>query len=148
MPRSVLIFVVLALATPACGSGSQPASGLPDPTTTISPSTSTLQTAPTTTQVDAPEDPPDLTLFIAAVDAALENTTYVDAALTDPEVFIATGQLFCELLDSGLSHDAALGEHLDALAAAGDGSIRDEDAVAAGVVMGASLEVICPHHSS
>jgi len=90
--------------------------------------------------------PPDFTLFIAAVDAALVDTVYAGTALTDPEVFIATGQLFCELLDDGASHDDILSEHLDALAAVGDGEVSDADATATGVVLGASTEVICPQH--
>jgi hypothetical protein len=146
MPRLVLILVVFALVLSACRSGAEPVADPPG--TTAASSRSTSQLSPTTVSGGASQDPPDLTLFIAAVDAALQDTVYAEAALTDPEVFIATGQLLCELMDAGMSGDEALGEHLDALAAVGGGSIREADAVAAGVVMGASLEVICPHHSS
>ncbi len=91
--------------------------------------------------------PPDLAVFIAAVNEALEGTSYQDAALSDPEVFIGVGQLFCELLDEGDTVDGVLGDYLDALADEESGAAGDDDVLAAGVLMGASIEVLCPAHA-
>lgn len=132
----------------ACGSDAAipPTPSSVPATTTVAPSGDTpvpLTEAPPATTVA----PPDFTLFIAAVDAALADTAYAGAALTDPEVFIATGQLFCELLEEGMASDAILSEHLGALAAVNAGDVTDADATATGVVFGASTEVICPQHA-
>jgi len=141
--------LAVALALGGCGTdnadGPMPASATTQAPTTV-PAGPTTSGAPSADSPATTVAPPDLTLFIAAVDAALVDTAYSGAALTDPEVFIATGQLFCELLDDGASRDDILSEHLDALAAVGDGNVNDADATASGVVMGASTEVICPQH--
>jgi ABC-type glycerol-3-phosphate transport system substrate-binding protein len=148
MSTRLIALLVGMVVLAACGSDttSEPTSSPSAPTTTSTPSGGTpapLSEVPFTTTVV----PPDFTLFIAAVDAALDDTAYAGAALTDPEVFIATGQLFCELLDEGMSSDAILSEHLDALAAVNAGEVTDADATATGVVFGASTEVICPQHA-
>ena len=140
----LLLSGIILLA--ACGSDSatQSAPGLS--TSTVASVTSTLVPStegPSTTTVP----PPDFTRFIAAVDAALAETSYAGAALADPEVFIATGQLFCELLNDGMTSDDILAEHLDALASVTAGQLTDADATATGVVLGASTEVICPQHA-
>jgi hypothetical protein len=134
-----------AVVLAACGSDAadQPVPSLSASTTTVALSAGTpgpLPEAPTSVI-------PDFTRFIAAVDSALSETSYAGAALTDPEVFIATGQLFCELLDEGMTSDDILAEHLDALAAVNAGDVTDADAAATGVVLGASTEVICPQHA-
>ncbi len=99
---------------------------------------------PATGPVEVP--PPDLAVYIAAVNEALEETSYQDAALSDPEVFIGVGQLFCELLTEGETVDSVLGEYLDALADGETGVAADDDVLAAGVIMGASIEVLCPEY--
>lgn len=142
--RLISVFIG-AVVLAACGSDAadQPAPSPSTSTTTVARSVGTpgpLPEAPTSVI-------PDLTRFIAAVDSALSETSYAGAALTDPEVFIATGQLFCELLDGGMTSDDILAEHLDALAAVNAGDVTDADATATGVVLGASTEVICPQHA-
>lgn len=142
--------IAAALVFAACGSNTTPqAASLSSTSTTVAASLATTTSLPadaqsTTTVAPAP---PDFTRFIAAVDAALADSAYAGAALSDPEVFVATGQLFCELLDDGASEDDILSEHLDALAAVGDGEVRDADAAATGIVLGASIETICPQHA-
>ena len=89
---------------------------------------------------------PDITVFIAAVNEAAIGTSYEDAALRDPEVFIGVGQLFCELLDDGLTVDSVLTEYLTALQDGAAGTVADDDALITGVLMGVSLEILCPRH--
>ncbi len=139
------------LVAAACGSDSEPAA-TSDPSAPTTTGATTTIDAPATTsfpsmaEATATTIPPDLAVFIAAVDEGLEDTTYEDAALNDPEVFIGVGQLFCELLAEGLTVDAVLTEYLSALENPDDGSIADDDALVSGVLMGASLEVLCPEH--
>lgn len=143
--RSVLLIV--ALVATACGSTAtdQPTPTLPAiSAATASPSSTAPPSGSRATTTIAP---PDLTRFIAAVDAALADTAYAGAALTDPEVFIGTGQLFCEMLDEGTSRDDILREHLEALAVVGTGELTDSDATATGVLLGVSTELICPQHA-
>lgn len=140
------------LVAAACGSDNEPAAAS-DTTATpaITGATTTTDapaptSPPSTTEATATTIPPDLAVFIAAVNEGLEDTTYEDAALDDPEVFIGVGQLFCELIAEGLTIDEVLAEYLSALENPDDGSIADEDALVSGVLMGASLEVLCPEH--
>lgn len=144
---TALVGGLLVLA--ACGSTE--ATQAPQPASSSSPATTTLlppaDTRGSTVPSAATVPPPDFTRFIAAVDTALGETSYAGAALTDPEVFIATGQLFCELLDGGANSDDILSEHLEATAAANGGPLTDADAIVTGVVLGASTQVICPQHA-
>jgi len=141
--RLIPVFIG-AVVLAACGSDAadQPAPSPAASTTTVALSAGTPGPLP-----EAPTAIPDFTRFIAAVDTALSDTSYAGAALTDPEVFIATGRLFCELLDDGMTTDGILAEHLDALAAVNAGDVTDADATATGVVLGVSTEVICPQHA-
>jgi hypothetical protein len=114
----------------------------PAPATQASTQPSNPTPRPTVTPEPAPT--PNLSVFIAAVNEGLSDTAYEDAALADPEVFLAVGQLFCELLADGLTVDGILAEYLSALEDPVDGSVTDDDALVSGVLMGASLEVLCP----
>jgi hypothetical protein len=109
-------------------------SAAPDETTAPSSTTS----VPTTT--------PDLAVFIAAVNEAAADTSYQDAALSDPEVFVGIGQLFCERVGEGQTVDAVLTEYLTALEDGSSGTVTQDDAHITGAVMGASLEILCPEH--
>lgn len=147
-PR-VIVLASCVILLVGCGSDSTSPAVAPSASSTVAAPGGTV--APPTTARPSPEGtstsiPPDFTRFIAAVDAALDETSYAGAAISDPEVFIATGQLFCELLEEGLSFDDILVEHLDALAAVSVGELTEADGVATGVVLGVSTEVICPQH--
>ncbi len=114
-------------------------------------STTTSATAPSSITSSSSatlgsESTPDLVAFVAAVNEAAIGTSYEDAALAEPEVFIGVGQLFCELLGDGLTVDAVLVEYLTALEDEETGTIDDDDALITGVLMGASLEILCPEH--
>jgi hypothetical protein len=123
--------VALALVIAACTATGEPAA--PDEATARS-----TTSAPTTT--------PDLAVFIAAVNEAAVDTSYQDAALSDPEVFVGIGQLFCERVSEGQTVDAVLAEYLTALEDGSSGAVTEDDAYITGAVMGVSLEILCPEH--
>lgn len=145
------LVMVSALVLTACGSAQTPQT---DPTIAVvgsstTTSSVTLLTSTTSTTVAelAPADSvPDLSVFIATIEAAMEGTSYEGAALEDPEVFIATAQLFCELLDQGMTADEVLGQYLDRLSEGDAAAASDDDVRLAGVLLGASVEVVCPRH--
>lgn len=147
MRRVLLLVLALALGAAGCGTDG-PAAGGPTATADPQPTTTVPGPSPSTTTTADAVPAPDLTVFVAAVDAVLADTSYEGTALTEAELFIATGQLFCELLDAGATSDEVLADHLDALTDAHGGALSDDDVLAAGAVMGASVEVICPQHSS
>lgn len=120
-------------------STSSTADGIPS-STPPSPSIST-----TTSPGD--EFIPDYAALIAAVESAMESTTYEGAALEDPEVFIATAELFCDLLEEGMTAEELLSEYLDRLSDGGSVDVDEEDGLMAGVLLGASIEIVCPEYS-
>jgi hypothetical protein len=137
-PR-VIWAVTLSLVLASCAASSDASPAVVDDAQTPVSSTSL---SPDTVPVSIP----DLEVFIAAVNEAAVGTSYEDAALDDPEVFIGVGQLFCELLEEGLTVDAVLTEYLTALEDEETGAVADDDALMTGVLMGVSLEILCPEH--
>jgi hypothetical protein len=130
-PRLIWLFAS-ALVVAACAAPGEPAA--PDDTTAPSSTTS------------VPASAPDLAVFIAAVNEAAADTSFQDAALSDPEVFIGIGQLFCERVGEGQTVDAVLTEYLTALEDGSSGTVTEDDAYITGAVMGVSLEILCPEH--
>lgn len=110
------------------------------PTTSVAPSSST-----TTTAVDG--FIPDYAALVAAIESAMESTAYEGAALEDPEVFIATAELFCDLLREGMTTEELLAEYLDRLSDGGVVEVDEDDGLMAGVLLGASMEIVCPEYS-
>ncbi len=141
-PR-VIWAVTLSFVLASCAASSDASPAAVEDAKTPVPST-----APSADTTLAPESTPDLGVFIAAINEAAVGTSYEDAAFDDPEVFIGVGQLFCELLDEGLTVDAVLAEYLTALEDEETGAVADDDAVMTGVLMGVSLEILCPEHQS
>jgi hypothetical protein len=159
MQRSMwkwLVLVLITLATAACTTGEST-------TTTLAPAapTTTRQDGPTsadtseeitTSTAETPQpittDPfePIATVFIAALGDALAGTSYADAPFEDPEVFIATGQLFCELLDQGANPEDLITDYVTELTGVPFEQADEEALVLAGSVLGVSVEVLCPHH--
>lgn len=147
---AITLCVVLTSCATTGEASPSPAAQAPTSSTTTS-STATSSTAPSSTTLSSsatlgPESTPDLVAFVAAVNEAAIGTSYEDAALAEPEVFIGVGQLFCELLGDGLTVDAVLVEYLTALEDEETGTIDDDDALITGVLMGVSLEILCPEH--
>jgi hypothetical protein len=130
--------------------GETTAPGPPDPaavattsTTTVAPGSTAPQVA-TTTTVEPSED--DLAVFIAAMEELLVGTVYEGEAINEPELFLATGWLFCDWLDEGDTPDAALTRYLDELAGEVDAA-TDDQLVLAGALLGAAVVVLCPWYA-
>ena len=114
----------------------------PDTTTSLA----TAAEDSTTTTLSG-ESSADLAVFIAALEAGLKDTRYAGTALSDPEVYIATGQLFCEELDLGADPALMLSDYLDILTEGDIESAHDDDLIVAGLLLGVAVEVMCPEHS-
>jgi hypothetical protein len=104
-------------------------------------------TSTTVTTIVEDEFVPDYAALVAAVESAMQGTAYEGAALEDPEVFIATSELFCDLLDEGMTTDELLAEYLDRLSDGGVVEVDEDDGLMAGVLLGASIEIVCPEYS-
>lgn len=89
------------------------------------------------------DDVPPLAIYLAAIDRGLSATRYAGDVYLDPESFIATGRLFCSLLEAGVTPTGVLESYIAALEAE-SGGIDGDDLVLGGVVLGASVQVICP----
>jgi hypothetical protein len=89
----------------------------------------------------------DLAVFIAAMEELLVGTVYEGEAINEPELFLATGRLFCEWLDEGDEPDAVLVRYLDELAGGVDAA-TDDQLVLAGALLGAAVGVLCPVHAT
>jgi hypothetical protein len=138
--------VVLLLA--GC-SGQADQTGTTPPTTVSSTSTEPPTEPESSTTLSQPtsDSVPDYAVLIATVEAAMEETAYDGAALEDVEVFIATAELFCDLLDEGMTTDELLADYLDRISDGGTVEVDEDDGLMAGVLLGAAIEVVCPEHS-
>lgn len=107
----------------------------------------TLTTLIATTGIDpgdvSAEEVPEAALFLAAVDQAMAGTSYEGDAFEDPETFLGTGVLFCELLESGLTAEEVLTAYVLALPES-DEATADDDILLGGVVLGVGVETLCP----
>jgi hypothetical protein len=86
-------------------------------------------------------------VFIATLEELLAGTSYEGEALNEPDVFVATGRLFCERLDDGDSVDDLLTAYLDQLAGGVD-IATDDELVLAGALLGAAVAALCPNHAA
>lgn len=143
--RPSLLIATLVLFSACAGQANEQGTAT-SPTAAGLPSSTTP--APSTTATFSPGDEfvPDYAALIAAVESAMESTTYEGAALEDPEVFIATAELFCDLLEEGMTAEELLTEYLDRLSDGGLVDVDEEDGLMAGVLLGASIEIVCPEH--
>jgi hypothetical protein len=146
--RLGLVIVGLAVLAACSYRGSVAAEPVIVPATTSTTVLSSPSKTSTTsaTQPETVVSTPDLSVLIATIEAAMKGTSYEGTALEEPEVFIATAQLFCELLDQGLTVDEVLGEYLDRLSEGGAAAATDQEVRLAGVLLGVAIEVLCPEH--
>lgn len=140
---SVLLFTACSSASPTDLSTTDPAPRSTDVTTEQSTSPATSSTAAAVAEGTSA----DLAVFIAALEAGLTDTRYSGTALSDPEVYIATGQLFCEELDGGAEPALMLSDYLEILTGGDIGSADDDDLIVSGLLLGVSVEVLCPRHT-
>ncbi len=147
--------LVLALLVTGCGSSR---SGTGDPTAasqetasssgaSVTPSSSSTTAASSTSTETTVAADEDLIVFIATLEEPLAGTSYEGEALNEPDVFVATGRLFCERLDDGDSLDDLLTTYLEQLAGGVD-IATDDELVLAGALLGASVATLCTEHTA
>lgn len=148
--RGISIAVLIAVLAAGCSSlRAVTTTTLPPATTTTAPPEVSVTTIPPTSTTLAAEDFPAAALFLAAVDDALASTSYSGAAFEDPEGFLATGVVFCDLLDEGLTIEETVDAYAAALVeAAPEEGVEAEDLLLGGVVLGAAIRLICPQHNA
>jgi hypothetical protein len=107
----------------------------------------TLTTIADATGVDAGSLPvdeiPEAAVFLAAVDQAVQGTEYEGESFAEPEAFLGTGVLFCELLERDLSVEEILTAYLLALSPS-EGAASEDDLILGGAILGAGIETLCP----
>ena len=143
-----IALLVLSVALVGC-SENVPESTASTSTTTIAEPSTTLSPTTTTTVVRETlpfEDVPPLAIYLAAIDRGLSATRYAGDVYLDPESFIATGRLFCSLLEAGVTPTGVLESYIAALEAE-SGDVDGDDLVLGGVVLGASVQIICPEYA-
>ena len=149
--RRILGGVIAGLVLAGCtaGTDAEPPTTAP---TTVPPTTTTVTstTAPPTTtttveeQVTIPlEDIPPLALYLAAIDRGLMGTEYAGDVYLDPDSYVNVGLLFCSLLEADVSPSSVLESYVAALEAESE-ELSDDDLVLGGVILGASVQLICP----
>ena len=115
----------------------------PRATTTSAPSSTTTST----TRSPAPAlNEVDLVNYVATIEEMLAGTEYEGQALAAPDVFLATGGLFCDQLDAGRTSDEVLIDYLETLTGGSVDEASDDDLTMAGAVLGSGLVTMCPHH--
>ncbi len=103
--------------------------------------------APSGTDAPVPtRDPQAAAVFLAAVEDRLRGTGYEGLAEADPEGFVATGEIMCDLLTDGATVDEILTTYLTELGAERDVP-WDDDADLSGAVLGAAVGALCPEHA-
>lgn len=147
----MIALLVLSVALVGCSENvpesttSTSTTTIAEPSTTLSPTTTTTTT--TVVRETLPfEDVPPLAIYLAAIDRGLSATRYAGDVYLDPESFIATGRLFCSLLEAGVTPTGVLESYIAALEAESD-EVDGDDLVLGGVVLGASVQIICPEYA-
>jgi hypothetical protein len=88
----------------------------------------------------------DLVTYVATIEDLLAGTAYEGRALEAPEVFLATGALFCDQLDAGVSSDEVLTRYIENLTGGSVDDAANDDLTMAGAVLGTGLVTLCPQH--
>lgn len=162
MLRRGILLVVAALAAVACGATSDasptvvsteptdavtaPAPSVETPST-LSATTTTLTAADPDENVNPPDVSDEVVSFVAALADLLAKTGYLDSIIDDPEVFVATGILFCEQLTGGTAPPDVLTDYVETLTE-GDIEEADDDSLTlAGSILGSAVGYFCPEHT-
>ncbi len=147
--RRVLGGIVIGLLLVAC-TGGDTATTLSDLDGAIVTATSTAIATTSTTGLSPGdtlprEDVPPLALYLAAIDRGLMGTDYEGDVYLDPDSYVSVGRLFCELLNADVSPTGVLQSYVAALEAQSE-ELSDDDLVLGGVILGASVQLICPEY--
>lgn len=142
-PLTLIIGATLLLT--ACGDGAAE-----EPNNTIVLDNATTTSGPPATKTMTVEqgtlEEVDLVTYVAAMEDVLAGTTYEGEALQSPEVFLATGALFCDQLDSGMTLDDVVTKYIETLTSGSVDEALDDDLAMAGGVIGVGVVTLCPQH--
>lgn len=143
--RRLLGGIAIGLVLVACTGGdtATTVSGTELATTSIVATTATTDLSPGDTLPQ--EDVPPLARYLAAIDRGLMGTEYEGDVYLDPESYISVGRLFCSLLEADVSPTGVLESYISSLEAQ-YGELADDDLVLGGVILGASVQLICPEY--
>ena len=85
--------------------------------------------------------------FVAELVELLVDTEYEDLIVEEPEVFVATGLLFCEQLAEEVDPLDILTEYVETLTGAGIEDADDDTLTLAGSILGTAVGFLCPEHT-
>ena len=147
--------VGIAVVLAACGGSGEDSTSSTGGSTTITASAPSSINLATTTSTPVPSTSlvvdgvvvnDDVIEFVAAVDELLAGTVYEDAVVDDPEVFVATGWLFCEQLDQGMGPTEILTVYAETLTDSDIEDADDDTLTLAGTLLGTAVVHLCPEH--
>ena len=101
---------------------------------------------PTSPAVDVSDPAVRDALYLTAVDDVLADTAYEGMVDEAPGDFLQAAEGVCRRLDDGDDPDRLLADVLDAIGGTRI-PIGDDDALLAGAVLGAGVQVYCPEHT-
>ena len=96
----------------------------------------TTSTSSTTTTLDP------AAVFVANLSETLSGTSYSEVVLEDPEPFLTTGLLMCELLAEGTSPRDVIMQFLNSFGP----DPGEADSALAGALLGSAVNAFCPEH--
>ncbi|MBT8241262.1 MAG: hypothetical protein KJN63_08555 [Acidimicrobiia bacterium] len=143
--RTVLL-VGGSMLLAACGGAT---TGATTSTMAVDSSTTTAGRSSTTVTTLGPGpagDELDVVTYVAAIEDTLAGTKYEGEALEAPDVFLATGGLFCEQLDAGMPPDGIVAGYVEALISGSIERATDDELTMAGGVLGVGVVMLCPRH--
>lgn len=156
--RLVIVMVLSAVLLGACAGDdiSDPTSLVTEAAETSTTSSTPTTVAGTTTLTTSPAGDAPVTVapddpavgFVALVEEAVIETRFAGLPLEEPEVFLATGRLFCDLLESGVDAETVLTRYIEELEGVGIEEASDDATVLAGALLGAAVAVMCPDMAS
>ena len=151
MSRTRILLTVICLLVVACDSAdtAAPPTAASDVTTTedVVPKTTTSTVRESEDQDDPIEIGDEVLDFIAAIDELLADTQFEDLIVEEPEVFVATGRLFCDQLSEGLEPLDLLTNYVETLTGAGTEDADDDTLTLAGSILGTAVGFLCPEHT-
>lgn len=156
MPGRTSLVLAIAVVLAACGTGDNGSLDRSASTAATSPTTADDNTATSPTSPPQSSTSPalddgavndDVIEFVAAVDELLAETDYADAAVDDPDVFVATGWLLCDQLNDGLDPAEVLTVYVETLTGTDIDTADDDTLVLAGTLLGTAVGHLCPEHT-
>lgn len=151
MSRTRILFTVICLVVVACDSSdtAAPPTTASDVTTTedVVPKTTTSTVRESEDQDDPIEIGDEVLDFVAALDELLVDTEYEDLIVEEPEVFVATGLLFCEQLAEEVDPLNILTEYVETLTGGGVEDADEDKLILAGSILGTAVGFFCPEHT-